>query len=116
MSAASAISGLVLCHIGSQQVAFFPEEISLIESSRGARAMADKISAGGAKALISVTGQAFIVDSLEIDSERRALLEPPVLLRSASSLRGFVELGQKLCPVYSLDAFARFAAARGAAK
>ncbi len=109
--------GLVLCRVGDHRLAFPAAQVVQISDwalgdppTPHARAAFFLPSAGGRRLEDGVGG--LVVDSLEVATESKALLPVPAMLVGSvgGSLRGFVLLSGKLCPVLAVTAFAQFLA------
>jgi hypothetical protein len=118
MAAGSRIAGMLLCQAGTGWVAFAAQEVASIESSReiprvvGAARQAFGEPAGSERVLLSDSGEAVAVDTVELEAEPLPLLPVPPLMRriAGGSLRGFVQVRGRLWPLVALVEFGRFLA------
>jgi hypothetical protein len=109
-------SGVLLCHAGSDRIAFLAQDVSGIElpSALGAGSRAAGLAFGNPSApvrvLLSRPGEGVGVDTLEIDTEVHRILARPSLLGRAAggSLLGFILVRGLLWPLVSLGAFEHF--------
>ncbi|MCP3140646.1 protein CrdC [Pyxidicoccus xibeiensis] len=114
MVAPSRVRGMLLCHAGPHRLAFHAHEVASISTPAGRAAAsarrAFQAPEGATRVLVSATGGAVGVDTLEIESETHPVLPaPPVAVRaSGGSLQGFVEVQGKLWPLVGLVDFERF--------
>ena len=113
------VRGMLLCHAGAHRLAFRAHEVASITSPAG-RAVACARRAfhapdGASRALVTASGGAVGVDTLEIDAEPHLVLAaPPVAVRaSGGSLQGFVVARGELWPLLGLADFERFLRERG---
>jgi hypothetical protein len=119
MGTGSRIAGMLLCQAGAERVAFSAHEVATIESpstfggyAGSARQAYEGGDARAERILVSATGEAVGVDTLEIDAESLSVLPAPALLGrvAGGSLRGFVQARGMLWPLMSLVDFGRFLA------
>ncbi|WP_241759178.1 protein CrdC [Pyxidicoccus parkwayensis] len=105
---------MLLCHAGAHRLAFLAHEVAAIASPEGRDAAsarrAFRMPDGAARVLLSATGGAVGVDTLEIEAEAHPVLPAPPVAVAASggSLRGFVLVQGRLWPLMGLVDFERF--------
>ncbi len=108
------VRGMLLCHAGPHRLAFHAHEVASISTAVGQAAAsarrAFQVPDGATRVLVSATGGAVGVDTLEIEAEPHPLLPaPPVaVVASGGSLQGFVLVQGKLWPLVGLVDFERF--------
>ncbi|MFP2958848.1 protein CrdC [Myxococcus sp. 1LA] len=108
------VRGMLLCHAGPHRLAFHAHEVASITSPSGhvaASARRAFLEAdGAARVLVSASGGAVGVDTLEIDAEPHPVLPAPLVTVRASggSLQGFVLARGLLWPLVGLADFERF--------
>ena len=109
------LEGLVLCRVGEHRFAF--PAASVVQISDWSLGGAPIPHARAAFALAPTSGRCvedgrggLIVDSLEIASDRIAMMPVPAMLLGAvgGSLRGFIVFGGELCPVLAVTEFAQY--------
>ncbi|MBZ4418900.1 protein CrdC [Myxococcus sp. RHSTA-1-4] len=105
---------MLLCHAGPHRIAFHAHEVASIASPEGVSAAsarrAFQAPDGASRVLVSSSGGAVGVDTLEIEAEPHPVLPaPPLAVRvSGGSLQGFVVVQGKLWPLVGLVDFERF--------
>lgn len=110
----SRVQGMLLCHAGPHRLAFHAHEVVSITSPQGRSACSARRAFEGApgasRVLVSASGGAVGVDTLEIDAEPRPVLPPPPVAVHASggSLQGFVLARGQLWPLVGLVDFETF--------
>ena len=116
----SRVAGVVLCQVGEHRLAFPASQVVSIEafiegaqSFPQARIAFAMPGAPTGRAMRAESGEAVVVDSVEVQQDTFPLMLPPALMVGAigGSLRGFASIGQKLWPVLELVTFSRFIAA-----
>jgi len=113
------VRGMLLCHAGPHRLAFHAHEVASITSPAGQVAasarQAFRAPGGASRVLVTASGGAVGVDTLEIDAEPHPVLPaPPVAVRaSGGSLQGFVLARGELWPLMGLEDFERFLRAGG---
>jgi hypothetical protein len=108
------VRGMLLCHAGPHRLAFHAHEVAAIASPEGRDAASARRAFhapdGAARVLVSASGGAVGVDTLEIEAEPHPMLPAPPVAVAASggSLRGFVLVQGRLWPLVGLVDFERF--------
>ncbi len=110
----SRVQGMLLCHAGPHRLAFHAHEVASITSPRELDACSARLAfeeaPGASRVLVSASGGAVGVDTLEIDAEPRPVLPPPpeAVRASRGSLRGFELARGELWPRVGLVDFEHF--------
>lgn len=110
----SSVRGMLLCHAGPHRLAFHAHEVASIalSSTRAAPSARRAFHApdGASRVLVSASGGAVGVDTLEIEAEPHPVLPAPPVAVAASggSLQGFVLVQGRLWPLMGLVDFERF--------
>ncbi len=108
------VRGMLLCHAGPHRLAFHAHEVASISMPAGREAASARRAFhapdGATRVLVSATGGAVGVDTLEIEAEPHPVLPAPPVAVAASggSLQGFVLVQGKLWPLVGLVDFERF--------
>lgn len=114
--ASSHVTGVLLCRAGDHRLAFAASDVATVEprssehgtlpSARRAFALSDQPG----RVLIAPTGEAVVVDSLEVMQGQVAVIQRPLALHanSGGSLQGFVLAKEQLWPLLGVAAFSHF--------
>lgn len=109
------VYGLLLCRAGGNRLAFPAQQVvaveafdPVLEAPHARLAFAQRADRG--RTLIAESGEALIVDEVQVLQETVTLLpSPPIAGRgNAGWLRGFVSIQDTLWPVLELAAFSHF--------
>ncbi len=112
---ADEIEGLVLCRVGDHHIAFPAAAVGSIDQWEPGGVPAPQARAAFGLApipgkLLLRGGFSLVVDGLEVVADRAKLLPVPSMLLGAvgGSLRGFVQIAQRLVPLLGLAEFSTY--------
>lgn len=123
MSGTAKVYGLLLCRAGGHRLAFPAQQVVAVEAfdpvldAPHAR-LAFSLAPEPGRTVIAETGEAVIVDEVQVLQEAVTLLPPPPISGrgSAGWLSGFVDANDALWPVLELADFCHFLAGMAAAE
>lgn len=119
MNADGRLYGLLLCRAAGHRLAFPATQVVAVEHWSAADGFPHARSAYGAlpekgRTLITETGEAVAVDSVEVMAETLTVMPPPAILQHGlgGSLTGFCSARDALWPVLDVFTFSRFLSSR----
>jgi len=112
------VDGLLLCRSGGHRLAFPASQVVAVEAydpvlqAPDAR-LAFSLEAGRGRILIAESGEAVIVDEVQVHQETVPLLPPPSIAGAVATtwLQGFIHAREQLWPVLDLPGFSRYLSA-----